>query len=383
MEHRKKVGIATVYTGYNYGSSLQAFAGKQILERLGYAPELLKLKGSLLPGRDIRIRKLLTLLGRSLVRPGGFRHLKKYGQSIAKTLPEGAAEAFLQFQKEALQPRELSYSTLKRLAKGEEFSAFLCGSDQVWNAATLYVDPFYYLRFAPECKRIAFAPSFGRDRMPDYNQKKIAGYIAQIPYRSVRELSGRELIRSLTGLESRVLPDPTLVLSREEWVQALELKAAPREPYLLAYFLDSPSEKARLAVEKLSRQLGLSIVALPYVSEESPWNAAAAGPREFVEYIKNAEFVCTDSFHGTAFSLNFNVPFYTFRRNYQSADSQSARLHSLLALTGMEERYEPELQDLCWELSFASSNEILSRERQKAYDYLQTALRGGEVCYEE
>ncbi len=374
----KKIGICTVYTGYNYGSALQAYATKHILTNLGYKSELLTIKGSILPGRDIRINKLFTIIFRSLFHSGGMKNLKNYGASIAKKLPKQSIACFNDFF-EKLQPKAVAYHTLKKEAHTKTYYAFLSGSDQVWNSAVFYVDPFYYLRFAPSEKRIAFAPSFGRNYVPDYNKKRISGFISEFKYISVRESSGADIIKELTGKDAEVLIDPTLVLSAEEWTKSLSLKKNPNEKYLLAYFLDTPSKQAIEITKKISRDLNLKIINLPYVFENSELgNTGVAGPCEFVEYIKNAKFVCTDSFHGTAFSLNFNIPFYTFDRNYGNAGKQSARIESILKMASLSERYEPNNTSGCMDISFEKVNSFLNDERIKSREYLINALHDGE-----
>lgn len=373
---KKKIGIATVYTGFNYGSALQAFATKTLLSEMGYESEVLKLSGSLLPGRDVRVKKILTVLFRSMLHPGGVKSLKNYGDSIKKPLSPESVAMFRQFTDYNIRPYEEKYNNLKKSAHSEEYCAFLCGSDQIWNSAVFYVDPFYYLRFAPEEKRIAFAPSFGRDFIPNYNKRKIKKFVSGIKYKSVREESGVGLIKKLTGDSAQVLIDPTLVLNSDEWTKNLKLKIKSEEKYLLAYFLDAPSEKAKKAVKDISEKYGLKIIGLPYSFEDTSWaeNTAHAGPSEFVEYIKNASFVCTDSFHGTAFSLNFNIPFYTFERNYGNAGKQSARIQSILGIVSQNERYEPENSDDCFNISFDNVNRVLNEQREISKKYLTDIL---------
>ena len=149
-----KIGIATVYTGYNYGSALQAFATKEILKKLGLYAEVLKLRGSLIAGRDIRIKKLLTIGVRSLCHSGGIKSLKNYKNSISKKLSADSVSLFDSFTNEKLCPIEVSYSELKKRANTNEYKAFLCGSDKIWNSAVFYIDQFYYLQFDPIDKRI-------------------------------------------------------------------------------------------------------------------------------------------------------------------------------------------------------------------------------------
>ena len=372
----KKIGIATVYTGFNYGSALQAFATKSILASMGYDGELLKLSGSLLPGRDVRLKKLMTVGVRSMLHSGGMKSLKNYGDSIKKPLSGESTAMFRQFADFRLRPREVKYKQLKKEAHSDKYGAFICGSDQIWNSAVFYVDPFYYLRFAPEEKRIAFAPSFGRAFIPDYNKRKIKKYVSGIKYKSVREESGAELIKGLTGEGAQVLLDPTLVLDKAQWTEALRLKESTEKKYLLAYFLDEPSSRAKKAVEEISKKYGLKIIGLPYSFDGTLWadNIAHAGPAEFVEYIKNAAFVCTDSFHGTAFSLNFNIPFYTFEREYGNAGKQSERINSILNIVSQKERYEPEGIENAFDISFENANQILENERKKSKAYLEKII---------
>ncbi len=372
----KKIGIATVYTGFNYGSALQAFATKKLLENMGYNAELLKLGGSIIPGRDVRIKKTAVVLIRSALHSGGIKSLKNYGDSIKKPLSPTSRAYFNHFTDFYLQPETISYKKLKKDSKSDDYEAFICGSDQVWNSAVFYVDPFYYLRFAPESKRIAFAPSFGRDFVPEYNKKKIKKYLTGIKHKSVRESSGEAIIKGLTGDTAKVLIDPTLALSAREWSGYLKLNDVCNEKYLLAYFLDEPSEKARLAVKEISEKYDLKIIGLPYDTGDLPWgeNTEDAGPREFAQMVKNASFVCTDSFHGTAFSLNFNIPFYTFERNYGNAGKQSARIQSILQLVDALDRYEPEKIDEVMNISFENVNKILSKERDESKKYLSSHL---------
>ncbi len=372
--HTNKVGIATVYTGYNYGSALQAYATMRILQKIGVIPELLKLRGSLIAGRDIRVKKLVTIAIRSLCHSGGIRSLKNYKTSISKNLTDKSATLFNSFISEILYPQEISYSDLKRRARTDEYASFLCGSDQVWNSSVFYVDPFYYLQFAPVNKRIAFSPSFGRDYVPNYNKKRIARYLSEIPYKSVREASGVGIIKELTGDMAEVLLDPTLVLSKEEWRSSLRIEEYVGEKYLLAYFLDKPSDLAVQSVERISKQYGLKVIGLPYRFDNLPWEIADAGPKEFVEYVSGASVVCTDSFHGTAFSLNFNVPFYTFERDYGNAEKQSTRIISILDLLGLRSRLDPVNTEDLNNVPFDEINTVLESERGKSKRYLKTIL---------
>lgn len=376
----KKVGIATVHTGFNYGSALQAYASKVILNELGYQGINISLKGSFIKGRDVRIKKIAVIAIRLLRQPHNIKkRVSVYSDNISKSYSEQSKELFKTFRLKKIHPCHCTWNQLKRLAKSNDFKAFLCGSDQIWNGEALYVDPQYYLRFAPKDKRIAFAPSFGRDKVADYNKSIITRYIMDIPNLSVREESGVSIIKELTNKDATHLIDPTLVLDESKWDKCLELQevVSDSEKYILAYFLNEPSEYAKECIKKLAQKKKLKVIALPYQREVTDWFdfAPDAGPVEFVQYVKNASYVCTDSFHGTAFAVNYKVPFYTFERQYGSAGKQSSRLVSFLKLVSLEERFNPSMELLDTTIDFSKSKVVLETERKKSMEYLINALK--------
>lgn len=375
----KKIGISTVHTGFNYGSALQAYASKVVLQELGYQGVNISLKGSIIQGRDVRIKKLAVIASRLLMQPHNIKkRVSVYSDNISKSYSEQSKELFQTFRLKKINPYYCTWNQLKRLAKTDDYKAFLCGSDQVWNAEALYVDPLYYLRFAPKDKRIAFAPSFGRDKVADYNKSIITKYIKDIPNLSVREESGVSVIKNLTNRDATHLIDPTLMLDGTKWDQYLELQeSVSDDKYILAYFLNEPSDYAKECIKKLSEKNKMKVIALPYQKEESEWldSAPDAGPIEFVQYVKNASYVCTDSFHGTAFAVNYKVPFYTFERQYGSAGKQSSRVISLLKLVSLEKQFNPSIELLDSPIDFKKSKDVLDMERKKAVEYLTNALQ--------
>lgn len=372
--------LATVFSGFNYGSSLQAFAGKKIIQSLGYDCEIVKLK-SLIKGRDIRLNKLMTIFIRSVLLSK--KHiLDVYKASYQKKFVDGCEEMFNKFTNDYLEPVELSWNSLRKMAS----VAIACfsGSDQIWNSSTLYVDPLYYLRFAPSYKRVAFAPSFGRDFIADYNKTKMAKWISEYPYISIRENSGVPLIEEMTGKKALQLIDPTLAIKSEQWKNFLGIVHESKN-YILAYFLDEPSDLARRQLVKLKNEMGCEVVSIPYVfknEEDYSDVSVAAGPKEFVNLIANARLVCTDSFHGTAFSLNMHTPFYTFEREYGAANKQSERILSILRMVNMMKRYQPhETEHPLDDIDFKYSDLVLSKERDKVYNYVKSAI--SDILYHE
>ena len=371
-----KVLLTTVFSGYNYGSSLQALAGKTILKELGYDCQLVAMK-SLVKGRDIRLKKLLTILVRSLMLRGknGSKSLSIYQNSYNKTMIGDSASLFIRFSDEYLQPNYLSWDGMKKAAK--EAVACFAGSDQIWNSSTMYVDPMYYLRFAPAEKRVALAPSFGRDFVADYNKEKIGKWISEFAYLSVREDSGVKLIKEMTGREAIQLVDPTLMVDGETWKNILGIDDKESN-YILAYFLDKPSELARKAITELRAALKYEVIAIPYQFDDMSYcdKMVSSGTIEFLDLINNAKCVLTDSFHGTAFSINLHTPFYVFSRAYGTAHSQNSRVESILKKVKMQARFEPKDVLVQYDqIDFAYSEIILIEERKNAREYISNALK--------
>lgn len=381
MKVEKTILIATVFTGFNYGSSLQSYATETIIKNIGYCPQIVKLSGSVQKGRDIRLRKAAAIAFRMLLHPTLIkRTLSTYRQNMSSSLNKHVKKMFNIFTEAQLHPLNLKWGQLKKLAKKESVVACICGSDQIWNADTLYVDPLYYLRFAPHCKRVAFAPSFGRTTIPKYNIKKISKWVSDIPYLSVRENSGSDLVNQMTNRVAQVVLDPTLLIERRTWIE-FSKKVIVKEDYLLVYFLNEPNDTLKSEIRKFADNHKWKICCF---SQFAYWHGVAdvivdAGPKEFVSLISNARFVFTDSFHGTAFSINLNVPFYVFERAYGLAGKQSTRITSLLSAMGLNERF---IVSLCnrkiidFPIDFEYSNAVLSKEREKASNYLKKSISG-------
>mgnify|MGYP002524533490 CR=1 FL=1 len=370
----KKIGICTVYTGYNYGSALQAFAIKELVKRKGYVPVVFKLKGSIVRGRDFRLKKFISIAFRSIFHFKEARKIKKsYISLYNKNLTQESKNRFDDFYKNQIDPSFISYGRIKKISESNDYLCFFCGSDQIWNSTSLYVDPFYYLRFAPKAKRVAYAPSFGKSYIPQYNVKIIKKYVSGIDKLSVREETGKQIIFDLLGKKCDVLFDPTLQLTGEEWGKLFNLKNIVDSKYIVAYFLDQPSDLSIKMIKDYSIKHNCKVIILPYKEEFLDGvSCYSAGPVEFLSIINFADCIFTDSFHGTAFSVNFNKNFYTFSRNYGSAYNQGDRIGSFLSKVGLESRLNAE--KIQKSIDYVKVNEVLKTERTKSALYLSRAV---------
>jgi hypothetical protein len=383
----KKIGIVTVYTGFNYGSSLQAYASKKIYKKLGYKSEILGFSSSLVKGRDIRIEKLLIMFLRTIWRPKLLiKTFFTYKKTLNKNITQGSKEKFFKFSEKYLKVNKMNKKEMRRYGKEKEVVALICGSDQIWSSIAIYVDPFYYLRYFPIEKRVAYAPSFGKDIVPYYNKKIIKKYLTEINYISVREQQGKKIIKELINKEVQVLLDPTLLLNRKEWFENIdEINISPNEKYGLFYFLDIPNNLILENLKKIQEKEKIKIIGIPTSLQGIESLTLDTGPIEFLNLINNAEFICTDSYHGMLFSINFNKPFYIFERNYGNSHNQNSRIVSILEILKLKERYvkNKSLEEINWNIDWNSINEQLNLERKKAKDYIVNALEKIEEKDEE
>lgn len=372
----EKVGIVTAHTGYNYGTYLQAYAMKKFLNQLGFDSRIIWQKSFGPKGRDFRLKKMIVMTTRMAI---NYRYsagaIQGYTKNFAAEPSEKSKAMFDDFSMNCLSVEEYTLHGLKKFSRSKDVKAVICGSDQIWSAASMYPDPLYYLRFAPREKRIAYAPSFGKSNVPTYNKKRIGKFLRDIPNVSVRETAGAEIVKELTGKKVEVMPDPTLIVDWNDW------QSFHKEDYLLAYFLDEPQEYALNDIKKISEVLNLRIKVV--LAEHKSYRDLPeyefidAGPKEFVDMISRASFVCTDSFHGTIFSILGKTKFYTYPRNYGKVQSQSSRIETLLNHYNLKDRLrsaDTDISNLGESINFEQCEVIRKIDFQKATLYMEKAL---------
>ena len=376
----KKIGLVTLWKR-NYGSALQCYATKSMVEKMGY--HCIPLYRTF-PG----IQRYTYYLG-EIVRFAidSFRYkgyiskytsLRSAGKKSIGSLSKKSEESIDRFVDDTLQPEGYSYSQLKNIGKSEDFIAFIAGSDQIWNGSRRY-DLVSFLGFVSDKKKIALAPSFGSE-IEDYNKRSFSKEIRKFQLLSAREQEGVDNIAELTGRDAIRLSDPTSFLTPDEWRDFSKAADDLEGEYIFIHFLDKPCDFALQAMEKLRSDRGLPMVAFAYPQEEyeriKGIRFCNGGPRDYVKYIDRASYVMTDSFHTTLFSIYFNTSFFTFHRQYTHNAKQTSRISNLLTLYGCEERFVADMAAFIEILDsdLPDSFEIRDKERQKLIGYLKKAL---------
>ncbi len=372
----KKVGIVSCYFKNNYGSMLQAYATKKVLDNNNIPNETINIEQN----KDFKNGKLKYYLSQIF----NFNFIKakmgmvklKFDKKVNKELGKNInirTKKYKEFRKEFNLSRSSdTYQDLMHLAD-EKYTDIIVGSDQLWLPVNVVAD-YYTLNWVPDnINKISYSTSFGVSTIPKKYNKMYMNFLKRIDYLSVREESGAKLVKEITGLEAKLVADPTILLTAEEWEKEASDNRIFDEKYILCYFLGNNVEHRKFA-ESLKKETGLKIVSLNHADEYVKYSDTFCdyapfdiGPREWINLVKNAEYICTDSFHGTVFSILFNKTFFNFRRySNKSKVSTNSRLDSLLKIAGISsERILMGTENLKEVLKYKIDYEIVNRNMQK------------------
>jgi len=381
MNLGKDVGLVTYYKE-NYGSILQCYATKSFLESVGFHCHVLYQKYDSIQYFELRLKNLLYHAYKSVRYNGYFSKYISMRKSMRNEKGFLNAEALKkqnEFVSDVIKPEGFTWRELCEIAKRKNYVAFIAGSDQIWNAS-IHIDPIYFLKFASKEKRIALAPSFGISAIPEYNKKAVQNGVKGFERIAVREKTGENIIASLCDVPTIQVTDPVFLLNKRQWEQFGKNEKVPMEAYIFVHFLNPPKEKTVYEIEKLSKRLCSKILCFSYDYHEYTLFTNAVyingGPREYVALIKNAQCVCTDSFHSTVFSILLHTDFYTFPRQHLHTASQSSRITDLLERYGLQEKYcEGKINSDEVPIDWNSIDEISTSNKFILEQYLKDELK--------
>lgn len=371
----KKVGFLA-FLGANYGTMLQSFALFHAIKNLGYECEVI--------GAD-------EFYTRPIPNPDELGiHSKEYDKQRTQLTFEKFIAHGLKFNRILGDIPANAKLTASQAEEIKKFDAFVCGSDQIWVPDFFWFCAKRYLQFAPEEKRIAYAPSLGWNKIEARAVKNIPqwrDWLCSVKYLSCRETSGSEIVEKMTGRTVTTVLDPTFLLRPEDWNRLLPygvIADKPHKilmsgkPYMVAYLLDT-YDTYNDYVRRLASRLGLDVVWLTGRDNVGPIqrNCTDTDPSGFVELIRHASFVCADGFHGTCFSLNFSKPFALLRKNNTAGnDSRMQDLMARLGVSGRIVKVGDSPDTIEPVMDYASIRKHIEAEREHSLEYLNSALEG-------
>ncbi len=378
----KKIGLAVCYDTKNFGSQLQVLATDTIIKELGYDTEI------------IRYRKKISFIYALQTIPRFFNpyfvsgKIRKKIKEIKikrhpdiqrniiirdKRFKEFVNKNFNNFSREYVGWNDLTKAT-------NDYDAFLCGSDQLWLPQNLG-SHFYTLEFANNKTKIAYATSFGVSFIPWFQKSRTRNYLSDFFALSTRELKGQNIIKSLTGKYAQVVCDPTLLFDEKKWANIVVDRKVINEKYVFCYFLGDNKEHREIA-RKFAGEKSLLLVTCPFLdnyldvdNDFGDIQMFDLDASDFVNLIRHASYVLTDSFHGTVFSILHHKKFITFNRFGNERCSRNSRLDSLFQLLELEgRRYNGNEMQADEEIDYSKTDNLLNTFRQNSIEYLSNAL---------
>lgn len=327
-----QIKTITCHDVYNHGASLQAYALQTYLSNRGHDVEIIDYKPDYLsrhyglwqvsnPRYNKPIIKQLYLLAKLPSRVVALRR-KRVFDSFTHNYLRLTTHKF--------------HSNDELKSNPPQADVFVAGSDQIWN--TLFPngrDPAFYLDFAPtNVKRIAYAASFATKTVVDEYKPFVRRMLQNLDSISLRERVSLPLLASLGRNDGIAVCDPVFLLSRHEWDSLLPPKNIDDARYLLVYDSDK-SDVVRTVACRIAKERGLPIYnvsafRLSYAQKDY-W---CSSPLDFVCLVRNAEFVVSNSFHASAFSIIYHREFCVVNRN----EAINERMLSLLEQYGLQDR---------------------------------------------
>ena len=347
-----RIGMMTFLHNDNYGSILQAWALQCTLHGMGFDAVHIDYA----PSKQEKIRNLL-MSGNSP---------KLILEGIRKKSATGKMQGgFDEFRHEYIRTTAVcrDHAALAKAAEG--FDVLVCGSDQIWSP--VWLNPAYFLDFTDKPK-VSYAPSLGVKDMPSpAKQRKIARLVKRFSAVSVREREGADLIERMTGLEPVVLPDPVMLVPKEDWQSVMD-KDIPQEKYVLCYFIgDNPSYWEKVAEVAAHEQCAVRVIPRTEGARNAGYPLEEnVPPQRWLGLIEGAAHVVTDSFHGATFSAILNKKCTIVRRYREDApESKNSRIDQLLRMLGVGG-----LEDADWQKVNAS----LAEKAAEATTWLKAAI---------
>lgn len=359
----KKVSTLTFQESHNFGALLQTYALAKKLEMLGCQAEII----------NYHSRAKEAFYG------GGYNKKNSLAvnlnQKLSFALRKRRKKVMDAFRRDYLKLTDRVYveqSDLKSYAEGRDY--IVCGSDQIWNVNNINYDTAYFLDFVEDpAKKVAYAPSFGISDISgdrDFYQKNLQGFEKL----SVREKAGAEIVRDLTGRDVPVVLDPCMLLEAKDW-NTIEKEPDIKEPYIFVYYIKY-SRKLIEYAKKISKQTGYKVVfsARTIRDYKDGFKNINIDVPQFIGTIKRAEYVITNSFHGTVFSILYGKKFVVFSDTRKSHNTNS-RMRDLLEGLELENRFYRDGEDVLLESwDCESVNKLLDRKRRASEQYLKDAL---------
>ncbi|MDO5526575.1 MAG: polysaccharide pyruvyl transferase family protein [Prevotella sp.] len=365
---KKKIGILTYHSGFNYGACLQAYALQTTIKKLGYDNEIINFETK----RFVASREMFS---RHPTRLKEF--IKLFSRLPYWTSLHEREKMFNEYTYNVLNSTKRYLSEQDVIDNIGKYDCIVCGSDQIWNlsqddapAANL----LFYLNFPKSQRRVSYAASFGKwVKDAPSRETEFIPWLKLFDAISVREKSGVEYLQS-KGINCTLTLDPTVLLDKEDY-EPICRERLIKDKYILMFGWNTNKDLIEVA-KQVSKKMGLpvyNIVPPPRAMFCGIPRKLDVGPCEFLSMIKHAEFVVTNSFHGTAFSTTFERPYVSVVTG--KADT---RMESLLSQLGLSDHLVTKDNidiDKMLNTDYTAVREKKGALRKDSFEFLKSALK--------
>lgn len=370
----KKIGIMTHHKFYNQGTMLQAYALQRKIELMGKNSEIINYttQNFRLTKKE-KVKNIVEnpklLLDRFILK----LHYIKNKSNILLT-----KQKYDDFYNENIKVSIEKYSEENLKESLHKYTIFMVGSDQTWNPYIKSNKETYLLDFVPNNKvKVSYAPSIGGREIPKKFTEIYKKNLESYNYISCREEKGKQILEQIIDKKIEVVVDPTLLLNKSEWEKvASKYESKNNEKYILCYFLGRNKKNVKIA-KKIAKDRKLPILSIYSMDSGKLFGKNTkfgVGPSEFITLIKNAELICTDSFHGCVFSIIFNKQFFAFKKRKDKKGSDNNRLIDLLSKFNIKDRIDINPKLKYEDINYENVNKIVEKEKKRSEEFLQKCI---------
>jgi len=369
-----KVGTITYHRAVNYGAVLQTFALQKVLDKLKIDNEVIDYRASYIEW---------------IYKPFCMRNVKNEGDFIrvlkGALIKYRKRKCFFDFLEKHVKVSAKKYYKSDMPEANSEYDLFFTGSDQVFNLDCSNYDTTYFLDFANDNnKKNSYAASFGFEKTPVNDVEQYKKLLSTFNNISVREKRGVEIVNNLVNKTAVETLDPTLLLSADEWKTIIDTPKINDEGYILVYAM-APSITLINFADKLSKMTKKKILFIKDSLTKEGVNVLSGdikylknvSPSEFIELFSKAEYVITNSFHGTAFSINFNKKFFT--ELLDPKWNVNSRLENILDMFDLRSRQIVNLDVKLDVIDYKKVNEIIENRRKESLEFLMKSVEKSNI----
>jgi hypothetical protein len=359
-----KVGILTYHRADNYGAVLQVFALQKTILKMGYECEIIDYRCA---GIENQYRYKKLRFGKGTVGIIKFNLNQYFHRKKHKN--------FELFRHKLSMSNPYTLDNIENA--NDEYDCFITGSDQVWNCDVNKNDYTYFLDFVKDQrKKNSYAASFGRSSIPQGLLDKYIELLSTFNNISVREEQACKIVESVLGHNCKIVLDPVLLLTKGEWEKYTDWKDGD---YVVVYQLYKSKNLISFAKDLANRtKCKLVIISQSlygaYYGVSNAVNKSNVGPEEFLSLLLGARYIVTNSYHGTAFAINFHKNFFT---EFISGEYDvNSRFVSLLNLLNLQNRKieSGNHSNIKTNIDYEEVDKLLNKERVKSLEFLKKIL---------